>query len=123
MIRSFEPTDLDELKCIHEKYFKNQFNFPDFMNYICVFVIEDSQGIITAGGIRDIAECTALTNMSRSPTDRIKALYQLLDASTFVCRKVGYDQMYVWSQNSKYTKRLMKNKFRPPQGQTLILDL
>jgi citrate lyase synthetase len=123
MIRSFCPEDLDELRKIHEQYFANEFNFPDFMNFICVFVIEDEKGIITAGGIRDIAECVAVTNMSRAPKERLAALYQLLDASVFVCGKSKYDQMYVWSQNPKYTRRLMRNNFRLPQGQSLILDL
>lgn len=123
MIRSITPEDLEELKQIHERFFKDEFYFPNFMNFICAFVIEDDNGIITAGGIRDIAECVAVTNMSRPPKERLAALYQLLDASTFVCDKSGYDQMYVWSQNPKYSRRLMRNKFRLPQGQSLILDL
>lgn len=123
MIRSLLPTDLKELERIHSLYFRNEFNLPDFMKFICVFVVEDEQGIITAGGIRDIAECVAVTNLSRSPRERLAALYQLLDASTFVCKRSDYDQMYAWSQNPRWTRRLMRNKFRLPQGQSLILDL
>lgn len=123
MIRALNPSDLDEIKRLHSLHFAKEFHLPEFMQYVCVFVVEDEQGIVTAGGIRDIAECIAVTNMERSPQDRIKALYQLLDASTFVCRQLEYDQMYVWSQNPKYSRRLMRNGFRLPQGQSLILDL
>jgi len=108
---------------LHELYFKTEFDMPDFMDFVCAFVVEDEKGIITAGGVRDIAECILVTDLSLDPRVRIKALYQMLDASTFVCKKSGYEQMYAWSQNYKYTKRLMKNGFRLPQGQSLILDL
>lgn len=122
-IRAFAPGDLEKVKKIHSLHFANEFNFPDFLEFICSFVIEDEQGIVLAGGIRDIAECVAVTDLSRHPKDRARALYQLMDASVFVCNKSGYDQMYAWSQNSKYTKRLLRNGFRLPQGQSLILDL
>lgn len=123
MIRALTHSDLIEIQRLHEKYFKNENPLPDFMDYICAFVVEENGQIITAGGVRDIAECIAVTDLSLDPRVRIKALYQLLDASTFVCKKSGYDQMYIWSQNPKYTRRLQRNGFRLPDGQSLILDL
>jgi len=123
MIRAFTFNDLDELKRIHSAYFADQFDLPDFMRFLCLFVVEDEQGILTIGGIRTIAECVAVTDLERSPSDRIKALYQLLDASMFITQRCGFDQMYAWSQNKKWTNRLKRNGFRPPQGESLILDL
>lgn len=123
MIRTLTPADMADIAQLHELYFKTEFDMPDFMDFVCAFVVEDEKGIITAGGVRDIAECILVTDLSLDPRVRIKALYQMLDASTFVCKKSGYEQMYAWSQNYKYTKRLMKNGFRLPQGQSLILDL
>lgn len=122
-IRSFTPEDTLQIKEIFDRYFADKFDLPDFMQFICAFVIEDERGILTAGGIRDIAECIAVTNMERHPKDRIRALYQLLNASTFVCKHNDYDQMYVWSQDAKYTRRLQRNGFRIPPGNSLILDL
>jgi hypothetical protein len=125
MIRSLLPSDLDELKRIHDAHFKHEFDLPDFMKFICAFVVtDDSDGkVITAGGVRNIAECLLVTDLSIDPRVRIKALYQMLHASKFVCEKSGYDQMFVWSQNPAYTRRLMRNGFRLPQGQSLILDM
>lgn len=123
MIRAYHPNDLEELKRIHSKHFASEFYMPDFMKYLCAFTVEDEQGIITFGGIRDIAECVTVTNKDRNPSDRAKALYQILDASVFVTQRFGYDQIYAFSQNPKWAKRLIKNGFRPPQGQALILDL
>lgn len=123
MIRAFSPSDIEELKRIHYLNFADEFHLPDFMDYVCAFVVEDAHGIITFGGIRDIAECVTVTDKSRNPKDRIRALYQILDASVFVCRKMGYDQIYAWSQNPQWARRLQRNGFRPPAGQSLILDL
>ncbi len=122
-VRGLLSSDLDELKRIHTLYFKDDFYFPDFMHFITAFVVEDEKGIITAGGIRTIAECVAVTNMSRSPQDRIKALYTLLQASTYTCTRNNYDQIYVWSGDAKYVRRLKKNGFRLSDKQSLILDL
>jgi hypothetical protein len=95
------------------------------MKFICAFVVtDDSDGkVITAGGVRNIAECLLVTDLSIDPRVRIRALYQMLHASKFVCERAGYDQMFVWSQNPAYSRRLMRNGFRLPQGQSLILDM
>jgi hypothetical protein len=124
MIRAFTPSDVTELKRIHSLHFRDEFDLPDLMKYICAFSIEDDYGkIITAGGVRSIAECVVVTDLSLDPRVRIKALYQMLEAATFVCRRSGYDQMYVWSRDPKYSRRLVKNGFRSHEGQSLILDL
>ena len=123
MIRCFTPDDLDELRRIHSAHFENEFFEPDFLRYLCAFTVEDEKGIITFGGVRHIVECVTVTNKDRNPVDRIKALYQIMDASIFMTKKYGFDQMYVWSQNPKWAKRLRKNGFREPVGQSLILDL
>lgn len=122
-IRALNHSDSDEVQRIHSLYFKDEFTLPDFMKYVCAFVVEENGRIITAGGVRDIAECVLVTDMSLDSRVRIKALYQMLDATTFVCRRSDYDQMYAWSQNPRWTKRMMRNGFRLPQGQSLILDL
>jgi hypothetical protein len=123
VIRACTYADLSEIEKLYEKYFKDEFNMPDLMSYICAFVIEDEQGIILAGGVRDIAECSAITDQSRPAVVRAAALHHLKDAATFVCREHGYDQMYAWSQNPKYSRRLIKNGFRFHAGQSLLIDL
>ena len=123
MIRVFRPSDVDELKRIHALYFSHEENLPDFTKYLCAFVVEDDQGPITYAGIRDIAECVTVTDKSRGPKDRAKALYKVLDAATSISRRFGYDDLYAWSQNPKWARRLMQNGFKPHSGQSLILDL
>ena len=123
MIRSLHPNDLDKLRELHAQHFGHESDFPEFLKFICAFVVEDESGIITAGGIRSIPECILVTDLSRDPKSRAKALYQMLDASKFVCNRMGYDRMYAWSQNPTYARRLIRTGFRLPQGQSLVLDL
>ena len=123
MIRAFLPSDEPELERIHSKYFANEFHLPDLRRYICAFVVEDEKGVLTMGGVRPIVECALVTDLARDPKERIRALYQMLDASAFITQRHGFDQMYVWSQNPKWTRRLIRNGFKPPVGQSLILNL
>lgn len=125
MIRALTSSDISKLRDIHSIHFADQFNFPDFSRYLSAFVVEDdfTGQIVTAGGIRSIAECVLVTDMSLDPKTRIKALYQMLNASIFVCNQSGHDQIYVWSRDIKYTRRLKRNGFRPSTGDSLILDL
>ena len=43
MIRCIEPKDLDQIREIHSKHFGSEFDFPNFMDYICAFVVEDER--------------------------------------------------------------------------------
>jgi len=124
IVRVFQPSDLDELKRIHSEHFASEFEIPDFTQYLNAFVVEDEKGIITFAGIRDIAECVTVTDKSRCAKDRAKALINVLDVSVFTCAKMGYDQIYAWSQSPQWAKRLVKTAgFKTPKGQSLILDL
>lgn len=123
LVRACTPGDLEEIKRIHDQFYAEGHELPDLMEFLCAFVIKDEQGIITAGGVRDIAEVIAITNKERHAVDRAKALYQLRDMSAFVCKSHGYDRMHIWSQDPKYSKRLQKNGFRLAPGQSLIIDL
>jgi len=122
-IRSYEPKDLEELKRIHKLFFAHESPLPDYFHYLCAFVVEDEKGIITFGGVRDIPECITTTNLNRDVKSRVKALYEILNASVFVGKRFNYDHLYAFSQNPKWARRLQKAGFRPPDGQSLILDL
>jgi len=123
MIRAFLPTDLAELERLYHLYFEEYCDLPNFLNFICAFVVEDEQGVLCFGGVRAIPELITVTNMARNPSDRIKALYNILDASIFVAQKCGHEQLYSWAHGPKWIKRIKKNGFRPSTGQSLILDL
>lgn len=123
MIRSVEKTDLDEIKRIWGLYFRDDFELPDFFDYLCAFVVEDDKGVLTIGGVRDVAECTIITNKERDVIDRIKALYHIFEASVYVARQSGYDQLYAFSNDVRWSNRLRRNGFRPHHAKALVLDI
>ena len=122
-IRVFQPSDLEELEKLYHRYFEKEYSLPKFMEMICAFVVEDDKGPVLYGGVRDVPEAIAITDLSRAPLERAAALYRLLDATVHVCRSNNYEQMYIWTQNGKYARRLLKNGFRHPDGESLIYDL
>lgn len=125
-IRAFELYDEIRVRDIHEKYFKDEFSFPDFFNkFLLAFVVEDDdKNIISVGGVRTILESVIITDKSFTPQMRMAAFEDMLGASAFAGRKHGYDQLHAFIQDEKWSKRLQKSfNFRPTKGQSLILDI
>lgn len=125
MIRSLWPSDLEQLKIIHEKYYKHEFEFPDFYkNFLCAFTVVENDEIIVSGGIRTILESVIITDQSRSPRMRRSALYEILQASSFIASKYEYDQIHATViDDDKWKHQLGKVGFKPVNGSMLVLNL
>jgi hypothetical protein len=123
-IRSINRSDYKEIYKIWEKFYSQEFEFPDFItNYLSVFVVHDEESIIVTAGIRTITEIVAVTNKDKSVRDRQDALHQILWASKFTCARTGYNQMHAFVQDDKWSKHLQKVGFRPTIGQALVIDV
>jgi len=124
-IRSIQASDLNCLKKIHEEFYKDEFEFPDFLtNFLGAFTVTDENDkIVLSGGIRTIVEIIAITDKNRDSIERQVALYKLLDASEFVARKSNYNQIHAFVQDEKWARRLKKSKFEPIVGDGLVLKL
>lgn len=123
MIREIKVEDLEALKRIHEYYYSEEFNFPDFSNFICAYVVEDNGKIITAGGIRTIAECIAITDKGLSIRERANALSQVLSASKYFTERHGYKELHCFVQDETWIKHLFKVGFKPTTGHSLVLEI
>ena len=122
-IRSIDKNDLQALIKIHKEFYASEFDFPDFVsNYLCVFVIEDQNGIISAGGVRQIAESVIITDKNRSVRTRVEALNKMLQANEFVCRKFGHNQLHAFIQDSGWKEQLIKSGFVPCKGDALVIS-
>lgn len=124
IIRSMREDDIDQLMRIHEKFYRNEFNFPDFLrHFLCAFVvIDNNERIITGGGVRTIAESILITDLDRHTRERMKALFKVLNASVFIARKSNYDQIHAFIQGD-WKKHLKKVGFNPAKGEALVLGL
>lgn len=122
MIREIRKEDFAQLKVIHEKYYQNEFDFPDFYkNFLCAFTIVDNDdNIISTGGIRTIVESVAITDKSRTVRERRSALYELLAASQYVTARSGYEHIHAFVTDNKWCRQLIKAGFIHVRGTAII---
>lgn len=127
MIRNLKLEDIKQIREIHERYYKNEFDFPNFFDkFLSVFVVSDDNDpskIIAAGGIRTIAEAVIITDKSSPICDRRDALYHMLAA--FLCNSGlnGYDSIHAFIQDPKWEQHLKRVGFKPTNGNSLILKV
>ena len=122
MIRHLEVRDIDILRKIHEKHYKKEFSFDDFiLNFHRPVVVEDSSGIICAGGIKPILEMVMLTDKDKPVIDRKHAIMIMLCNSVQTSQNLGHHQLHAFVQEEKWKSRLEKTGFKPTKGQSLVL--
>jgi hypothetical protein len=121
MIRNLQITDLEQLQDIHKKHYINEFAFPNFQNnFMSLFTVIDREGqIISAGGVRAIAESVIITDLDATPRQRRKALLEILQASVVSCRSNGFDQLHAFVKGKNWEKVLNKYEFKPCSGTAL----
>lgn len=124
IIRQLQIADLYELRKIHDKFYKNEFEMPDFFDgFLGSFVVVDNDKIITAGGIRPIAEAVAITNKDLGAEKRREALYKFLEVSSFICNKTGLSQLHAFVQDKNWERHLRKIGFNSCKGDALYLNV
>jgi hypothetical protein len=123
MIRELRPDDLDRLKLIWDKYYSNEFSFPDFNKFLVAYVVENEGKIVTAGGIRTIIECIALTDKSLPVRERYDGLGYILNASKYFTLRHGHDQLHCFIQDETWMKHLLNFGFKFTKGDSLVLEV
>lgn len=126
IIRGLRKEDINEARIIHERYYKEEFNFPDFLRkFLCAFtVLNEKEKIVAIGGVRTVAESVIMTDRGFSPKERRSALLSVLDASEFVARRSNYDGLHAFVQDENWATILKeKYHFYPCAGEALVRDL
>lgn len=113
MIRSVRKEDFEEIRSIYDRYYKEEFPFPDFLEYLCAFVVTDNNDrIITAGGVRPIAEILLVTEKSFGTMTRHRAFREILTASKFVALRSGFHNLNaIINNDSKWSGILTRLKY------------
>ena len=124
-IRELKSTDVNVIREIHDKYFKTEFELPDFFDkFLCAFVVTDSNDIIiSSGGVRLIPESILITNKDFSVRTRREALYRILDASVYVTKNHGYSQLHAFIQDDIWKQQLKKIGFNSCKGDAIYIDV
>lgn len=100
--------------------------FPDFItNYLFSFAVCDNHdNIITVAGVRTILEVVAMTNKCRSPRLRRQALFDVLEASSFVANGHGYNELHAFIQDENWKDQLIRTEtFKPTKGTALVREV
>ena len=124
--RSIYPRDLEQIKLIHDKYYKYEFDFEVFASkFLGSFAIleDDDKTIISAGGVRTIAEAVIVTNKDISVAKRRRALFDILQVSSYICTQSGHDQLHAFIEDESWLKHLLKNGFVETKGKSLVLEV
>lgn len=124
-IRSIQRDDIPRLKEIHQKFYKDEFDFEEFNDkYLMIVVIlDENDNIIECLGARTIVELVAITNKDFSVRKRREALLKGLQAISHLIKGFGYSQLHAFIQDKEWLKHLGKYKFRNCKGNALYLDL
>ncbi len=110
-IRPLLPTDLNEIRKLHEKYY-SQFEFPPFHDCLNAFVIEDeNKEIVIAGSVEAVAEAMLVTNKAKSEIKIGKALVEAQRCSVFTCKVNGIRDLYAFVDKDAYAAHLIKHGF------------
>lgn len=122
-LRAMTREDLNELYRIHNKFYKDEFEFPDFQRqFLNAFVIEHDGTIVTAGGVRKITEAVAITNKELSIIERADGLRELLGALIYTAHSEGFHEIHAFIQDENWKKVLLKSKFKRTKGEALVFS-
>lgn len=109
-IRAFTPDDLEAVRKLHQEYYP-EFGFPDFLNLLNAYIIEDDEGIIMAGGLEAVAEGVLVTNKARSRVKIGRALIEAQMISLFTCKRFGIKELYAFVNDDEYANHLIQHGF------------
>lgn len=126
IVRRLNPSDIDELRRIHEKFFSKEFSFSDlFGNSLSSLVVTDDEGkIITGGQVRVIAEACIITDKDIKVEERRRAFHQILNHFKFsVASTKGFNQLHVFSEDDKWIRHLKQAGFEETSGKSLVLNI
>jgi len=124
MIRAITKRDLTQISEIHSKFHESEFPLSDLNRFICSFAVVDDETdkVITAGGIRAISEMIIVTDKDVDIHQRRLALLQMLTAGVQTTRMAGYEQLHAFIQDDKWLRHLIKYGFRPTVGKSLVIN-
>lgn len=122
-IRTLNDDDIKQLKKTYNKFYSKQFEFPDFSKFFGSYVVIDNDEIVTAGGVRPIAEAVLITNKSKSEFIRTKALLKMLEINKNLCKENDLDQLHAFVNGKTWIDRLTDVGFKSCKGNAIYIDV
>lgn len=123
-VRELRLSDHDQVKEIYERE-KYPFGLFSMDKFLCGFCVTDeNEKIISAGGLRELAEVVLITDRTYGAKVRREALSHMLQASIYVADKFKLEQIHAFVQDDeKWIKRLRESGFTDITGTGLVYTL
>lgn len=115
--------DLDRIHEIYTKHYSNEFHCPSFNEFYNPFQVSMGGKLVTAGGIRLIPEMILITDKDVPVLERRIALNVALDVVIKQTKDAGYIGMHAFVKPGKWKERMIKEGFRPAEGDCLIYEV
>ena len=125
IVREMTPDDIEKLRKIHDEYYSNDFDFPNFTyHFLNTFVVtDDRDNIISASGIRPILEIITITDKKHSSRLRYKALMQTLNVAQFITSRERFNNLHAFIQDKTWREHLIRKGFGPTKGDAIIIGV
>lgn len=120
-----DKADLPELQSVHQRFYEKEFSFPNFLDeFIYPFTIKVNGKIITAGGIRPIAELVLITDKATPIDERREVFMEALMLSSDIAKRARFHDIHVFVQDEKWMKHLIQiYGFKETAGKSLIIGV
>lgn len=115
-VRAFTPDDLENVRKLHLAYY-DEYDFPDFLNLLVGYIIEDENtNIVMAGGIEAVAEAVLVTNKAQGRIKIGRGLIEAQRISLYVANKFKIKELLAFTNDPNYTVHLVRHGFEPRGG-------
>ena len=125
IVRRLNPSDINQLRGIHERFFKEEFDFNDlFGNSLSSLVVTNGDDKIICGGqVVMITEARIVTDKDIKIEERRRALMMILNHFKHSIASKGFDQLHAFVQDEKWIHHLKRYGFKETKGQALVVSI
>jgi len=89
---------------------------------LCAYVVEEDGRIVTAGGVRAIAEICLITDLNQTTRTRVTALREVLDASLYIAKEFRFDWLHAITDDPSWANQMKRNGF-VSRGENLEIQI
>jgi len=126
-VEHLNPEYFRQVVRIHEKHFRNEFpleNILDSKILNQLVIVDNDDNVITFGGIKLLFELFLVTDLDRSPRDRVLALKTFLNKAITEARRKEFEQVHCFpSEIGDWVEILGKVGFSQTKGRALYMNL
>lgn len=108
-LRSFQPSDVEAINEIWERYHRNEFSVPNRDNAIIDAVVEDDGKVIGYGQVKLFAEAMFILDLNASQRSKVEALILLMTEAIRGCSISGIEDLYCFIRDPQFASLISKH--------------